>query len=85
VTEHALRDALKQQGFGIITEIDVQRTMKEKLGISQEPYKILGACNPEYAHRALTIEPDIGVLLSCNVTVRAQREETVVSTILPTA
>ena len=78
-----VRAALAGQGFGVLTEIDVTATMQAKLGEQMEDYVILGACNPPFAHQALGIDRSIGLLLPCNVVVRAAGDETVVEALDP--
>ena len=76
-------EALKTQGFGILTEIDVQKTLREKIGAVIEPFIILGACNPHFAHQAISTDPAIGLLLPCNVVLRQIDEKVEVSIIDP--
>jgi uncharacterized protein (DUF302 family) len=81
--EEKVRAALGDQGFGVLTEIDVAATLRAKLGVEREPLKILGACNPQFAHRALEAKPEVSLLLPCNVTLEAVPQGTKVSAIDP--
>lgn len=78
-----VRQAFAEQGFGVLTEIDVRATLEQKLGEEMEPYLILGACNPNLASRALAVEREIGLLLPCNVVVRQDGDHTVVQALDP--
>lgn len=80
-----IKDALKTEGFGILTEIDVRQTLHDKIGEEIEPYIILGACNPKLAHRALGAEREIGLMLPCNVVVRSAESGTIVEIVDPQA
>ena len=77
------REALAEQGFGVLTEIDVQATLRDKRGLEMEPYVILGACNPDLAHQALEVDRSIGVLLPCNVLVSSRDEGSTVQILDP--
>lgn len=70
----AVTDELKKEGFGVLTEIDVKATLKKKIDVDFRPYKILGACNPNLAHKALSLVPQIGLMLPCNVTVSQEAD-----------
>jgi uncharacterized protein (DUF302 family) len=78
-----VKDALKDQGFGVLTEIDVRQTLKDKLDVDVEPQIILGACNPQLANRALEIDPRVAALLPCNVVVRTENGRTVIEALDP--
>ncbi len=78
-----VKEAFKAQGFGTLTEIDVQATLREKVGAEMDPFLIIGACNPQLAHRALESVPTVGVFLPCNVVVRVDRGRTVVEAMDP--
>ena len=80
-----LRDALAEAGFGVLTEIDVQETMKQKIDADMPPYRILGACNPGMAHKAIGMEPRVGAMLPCNVILREVDGGTEISAIDPVA
>ena len=82
-TEREIREALAHQGFGVLTEIDVAATLRAKLGVERAPLKILGACNPNLAHRALEIDPAVALLLPCNVVLEADGSGTRVRIVDP--
>lgn len=79
----AVREALAGEGFGVLTEIDVAATLKQKIGVDRAPYRILGACNPVLANRVLDHDESIGLLLPCNVTLSADEDGTVVAIVDP--
>ena len=78
-----VREALMEQGFGVLTEIDVRKTLKEKIDVDVDPQIILGACNPRLAHRALEADPRIASLLPCNVVVRTEGGRTIIEAVNP--
>jgi uncharacterized protein (DUF302 family) len=82
-TEQLVRELLAENGFGVLTEIDVAKTLKEKLNVTRSPMKILGACNPALANQALGVAPEVALLLPCNVVLEQQDDETQVSIVDP--
>ena len=82
--EQKVRAALEGEKFGVLVRIDMAAKLKEKLAVDMDEYVILGACNPPNAHKAVTVEPDVGLLLPCNVIIRRRQNETVVGVIRPT-
>ncbi|MDQ6986523.1 MAG: DUF302 domain-containing protein [Mariprofundaceae bacterium] len=85
MAEIAITDALKVAGFGMLTRIDVAETLKDKINVQRSPYVILGACNPKLANQALNLEPELGLMLPCNVIVYEDNGKTIVSIIDPAA
>lgn len=83
--EARVREELQKEGFGVLTEIDVQATLASKLGVSFHPYKILGACNPGFAHEALQLEDKVGTMLPCNVILQEKNGSTEIAAVDPVA
>lgn len=85
VVDQRVRASLADRGFGVLTEIDVKATMKQKIDVDMESYRILGACNPNMAHKAIGMEPRVGAMLPCNVILRAVEDGVEISAIDPVA